>query len=144
MRELIRKVLREDINLNSTPSGGSELDSLYGDDKIRWIEEYREHIEKLIPKIIKYFEYKFGDMLENISVVEKDVTYYGGESPRSGTEIVLKFLFILHLAKYATCCDLVLLNLNQTIPRKMCLPLLQVGGWDDAKPITFLDMNISH
>ena len=93
MRELIRKVLREDINLNSTPSGGSELDSLYGDDKIRWIEEYREHIEKLIPKIIKYFEYKFGDMLENISVVEKDVTYYGGESPRSGTKIVLKFLF---------------------------------------------------
>jgi hypothetical protein len=67
MKELIRRVLRE----NLTPPS-DRVDKKYAfktkEQKIEEIEKNREYIKKILPKMIKFFELKFGDSLVDVSV----------------------------------------------------------------------------
>ena len=57
----------------------------------KFIEKYKKRIEKLLPRIVEFFEQKFGDYVDRIEVGEKR-THYGSEN-YSTEKLLLKFYF---------------------------------------------------
>lgn len=76
MRNLIKRILNEERNL---PQWYAEWVSLPREDRIKGIEDRKKKILKILPTMIKFFEEKYGDNLEEVLVHEKGV-HYGNES----------------------------------------------------------------
>ena len=89
VRNSIRKSLRE--GKSKTPEWVIKFNNFSREERIDFIEKYKKQIERLLPKIIIFFENKLGDKLIDIKVGEKE-TLYGNEM-YSGTKIVLEFHF---------------------------------------------------
>ena len=81
VENIIRKILKE---YSSAPEGSKE-------ERIIEIEKRKEHIDRILPLMIKLFEEKFGDDLVKIEVDDKKVQY--GNELYSTTIKNLKFFF---------------------------------------------------
>jgi len=88
MRDLIKKILREEIEV---PKWFREWEKLPREERIAGIEKRKKSILKLLPSIINFFELKFSDYLETIEVGGKRVHY--GHEDHSTETILLKFYF---------------------------------------------------
>ena len=87
MKDLIRDILRETVK----PQWVKDWDALSREERIEKLEKKKKHIKKLIPKIVEFFENKFGDNLIKIEVGEQKV-YIGNES-YSMTKPLISFFF---------------------------------------------------
>ena len=90
MKELIRRVLRENV----TPPS-DKVDKKYvfktKEQKIQDIEKNREYLKNILPKMIKYFKFKFGEKLVDVNV---EVQPYLFISPDYKSErFVVTFIF---------------------------------------------------
>jgi len=65
VENIIRKILKE---YSSAPEGSKE-------ERIIEIEKRKEHIDRILPLMIKLFEEKFGDDLVKIEVDDKKDNY---------------------------------------------------------------------
>ena len=80
MKELIRKILKENIVVSSdAPDWVEKFHKLPTEGRIEFIKEYKRHIESIIPRIVDFFESKFGDSLVKIEIKEKSA-HYGHEN----------------------------------------------------------------
>lgn len=80
MKELIRKVLKEALKVEpDTPDWVVKFHNLPTEGRIEFIKEYKSHIESIIPRIVDYFESKYGDLLVKIDIKEKP-SHYGHEN----------------------------------------------------------------
>ena len=76
---------------SNTPDWVEKFHNLPTEQRIEFIENKKKYIEKYIPRIIEFFEEKYGDYLNRVEVGEKGV-YYGSEN-YSTKEVLLKFFF---------------------------------------------------
>ena len=88
MRNIIRKILKE---MRDAPDWVEKFHNLPTEERIEFIEKKKKYIEKYIPRIIEFFERKYGDYIDRVEVEEKGV-YYGSEN-YSSKEVLLKFYF---------------------------------------------------
>lgn len=90
MKELIRKILREDIAFGPerTNDWEEKMNSLSTEERIEFIKDYKSRIEKLLPRIIDLFKSKFGDELVKIKIDEKTI-YYGSESFQTKRPVIM-------------------------------------------------------
>ena len=88
MRDLIKNIIRENV---VRPQWVKEWDALTKEERIEKLEKKKKQIQKLIPKIVEFFENKFGDNLIKIEVGEQKV-YMGNES-YSMTKPLISFFF---------------------------------------------------
>ena len=92
MKDLIRKILREGMQIgDDAPDWVKEFHTQSKEGRIEMIEKNKKHIEKLLPRIVHFFENKFGDDLVKLVVKEKPVHY--GNELYSTKKIVLEFRF---------------------------------------------------
>ena len=67
MRDIIRRVLMESIS--HKPDWVDKFNNFSRDERIEFIEKYKQQVQKLLPKIIAYFEAKYlGEGLRYIEV----------------------------------------------------------------------------
>jgi hypothetical protein len=96
MKDLIKKLLREGMQISDdAPDWVKEFHTLPREGRIALIQKNKKQIEKLLPKIVEFFENKFGDDLVQLKVVnEKGVRgrHYGNEN-YSTNAILLQFFF---------------------------------------------------
>ena len=96
MKELIRKILREGMQISDdAPDWVKEFHTLPREGRIALIKKNKKQIEKLLPRIVEFFEQKFGDDLVQLKVTNEEGTrgrYYGNES-YSTNAILLQFFF---------------------------------------------------
>jgi hypothetical protein len=79
MKDLIRKILHEAIQIGpDAPDWVEKFHDLPKEERIEFIKNYKERIERILPKIIEFFNVKFGDELVKIEVEEKG-SHYGNE-----------------------------------------------------------------
>ena len=88
MRNIIKKILKE---MREAPDWVEKFHNLPTEERIEFIEKKKKYIEKYIPRIIEFFERKYGDYIDRVEVEEKGV-YYGSEN-YSSKEVLLKFYF---------------------------------------------------
>jgi len=92
MKESIRKILRESIKISDdAPDWVKEFHTLSKEGRIEMIEKNKKHIQKLLPRIVDFFEKKFGDDLVKLIVKERGAHY--GNELYSTNKIVLQFRF---------------------------------------------------
>jgi hypothetical protein len=92
VKSLIRKILREGMQISDdAPDWVKEFHTLPREERIAMIEKNKKHIQKLLPKIVNFFESKFGDDLVKLIVKEKGVHY--GNELYSTNKILLQFRF---------------------------------------------------
>ena len=92
MKNLIRKVLRESMQISDdAPDWVKEFHTLSREGRIDLIEKNKNHIQKLLPRIVDFFKKKFGDDLVKLIVKERGVHY--GNELYSTNKIVLQFRF---------------------------------------------------
>ena len=92
MKELIRKILREGMQISDdAPDWVKEFHTLPREGRIALIKKNKKQIERLLPRIVEFFEQKFGDYIDRIEVGEKGV-HYGSEN-YSTEKLLLKFYF---------------------------------------------------
>jgi hypothetical protein len=96
MKDLIKKILREGMQISDdAPDWVREFHTLPREGRIAIIQKNKRQIEKLLPRIIEFFEYKFGDNLVQIKVTNEEDTkrrYYGSESYTTNA-VLLQFFF---------------------------------------------------
>lgn len=73
------------------PDWVEKFHNLPTEGRIEFIEKYKKRIEKLLPRIVEFFEQKFGDYVDRIEVGEKRI-HYGSEN-YSTVKFLLKFYF---------------------------------------------------
>ena len=76
---------------DDAPDWVKEFHTLSREGRITQIEKNKKHIVRLLPKIVNFFESKFGDDLVKLMVKEKSA-HYGNEN-YSTNKILLDFLF---------------------------------------------------
>ena len=76
---------------SNAPDWVKSFHKLPREERIAEIEKKKKYIEKITPKIIKFFEVKYGNSLDRIDVGEHK-TYYGSEG-HSMNEVQYKFYF---------------------------------------------------
>ena len=92
MKSLIRKILRESYQIaDNAPDWVKEFHTLNRERRIEEIEKRKKRIEKLLPRIIQFFENKFGDSLVKLGVGERSAHY--GNELHSSNKILLSFYF---------------------------------------------------
>jgi hypothetical protein len=92
VKEVIRKILRESMHISSdAPDWVKEFHTLPREGRIAMIEKNKSHVEKLLPRIVDFFEKKFGDDLVKLIVKEKGAHY--GNELYSTNKILLQFRF---------------------------------------------------
>ena len=80
MKDLIRKILHESIQIShETPDWVEKFGDLSDEERIQFIKDYKKHVERILPTIVKYFKYKLGDELVKIEIGEHGV-HYGNEN----------------------------------------------------------------
>jgi hypothetical protein len=96
MKGLIRKILREGMQIsNDAPDWVKEFHTLPREGRIAQIQKNKKRIEKLLPKIVEFFESKLGDDLVQIKISNEEGVrgrYYGNES-YSTNAVLLQFFF---------------------------------------------------
>jgi len=96
MKQLIKKILREEIQISDdAPDWVKEFHTLPKEGRIEMIKKNKRQIEKLLPRIIEFFEQKFGDNLVQLKVTNEEGTrgrYYGNESYTTNA-VLLQFFF---------------------------------------------------
>ena len=96
MKDLIKKILREGMQISDdAPDWVKEFHTLPREGRIDLIKKNKKQIEKLLPRIVEFFEQKFGDDLVQLKVTNEEGTrgrYYGNES-YSTNAILLQFFF---------------------------------------------------
>ncbi len=101
MRELIRKILREENHISDyAPDWVKVFHTSSREERIAQIETNRKHILRLLPKIVNFFESKLGDDLEKIEIINDEEVRrrtYGNEM--YSTNAVLIQFFFTHKAK---------------------------------------------
>jgi len=90
IRDIIRKVLRENIE-PSTEWVTKKYAFKTKEEKKQDIEKNREYLKKILPKIIKYFKYKFGDELVDVSVRVEPYLFLSADY--KSERFVVTFLF---------------------------------------------------
>ena len=101
MRKLIRKILREGVTqgISIKPEWLSKFNySFSKEEKIEFIDKYRSQVEKLLPKIISFFENKYGNVLKDIEVGEgrfsmEELKHVIEDVDYNGKKITLTFKF---------------------------------------------------
>jgi len=69
VKEVIRKILREGMQISDdAPEWVKEFHTLPREGRIAMIEKNKSHVEKLLPRIVHFFENKFGDDLVKLIV----------------------------------------------------------------------------
>ena len=96
MKELIRKILREGMQISDdAPDWVKEFHTLPREGRIALIKKNKKQIEKLLPRIVEFFEQKLGDDLEQLLVTNEEGIrgrHYGNEN-YSTNVILLQFFF---------------------------------------------------
>jgi hypothetical protein len=96
MKDLIKKILRENMQISDdAPDWVKEFHTLPREGRIAQIEKNKKHIVKLLPKIVNFFESKFGDNLVQLKITNEEGVrgrHYGNEN-YSTNAIVLQFFF---------------------------------------------------
>jgi hypothetical protein len=87
IRDIIRKVLSETV----TPPSDKKYAFKTKEEKKQDIEKNREYLKKILPKIIKYFKYKFGDVLVDVNVRVEPYLFLNADY--SSERFVVTFLF---------------------------------------------------
>lgn len=72
MRNLIRKILRENF---SDPEWVDRFNKMNREERIEFIESKKAYIEKILPKIEKFFKLKYKENLDNIQIIKRKVKY---------------------------------------------------------------------
>jgi hypothetical protein len=92
MRDLIKKILKESTHISKdAPHWVHVFHGASREDRIAQIEKNKKDIRKVLPRIIEFFEEKFGDDLVKIVVKERGA-HYGNEN-YSTNKIMLDFRF---------------------------------------------------
>jgi hypothetical protein len=92
MRDLIKKILREDMDISpDVPHGDKTFNELPREDRVSQIEKNKKDIERILPRVVEFFKEKFGDDLFKLKVEEKGVRY--GNENYSTKKIILEFYF---------------------------------------------------
>ena len=90
------KLLREGMQISDdAPDWVKEFHTLPREGRIALIKKNKKQIEKLLPRIVEFFEQKLGDDLVQLKVTNEEGTrgrYYGNES-YSTNAILLQFFF---------------------------------------------------
>ena len=96
MKDLIKKILREGMQISDdAPDWVKEFHMLPREGRIDLIKKNKKQIEKLLPRIVEFFEQKFGDDLVQLKVTNEEGTrgrHYGNEN-YSTNAILLQFFF---------------------------------------------------
>jgi len=96
MKDLIKKILRENMQISDdAPDWVKEFYTLPREGRIAQIEKNKKHIVKLLPKIVNFFESKFGDNLVQLKITNEEGVrgrHYGNEN-YSTNAILLQFFF---------------------------------------------------
>ena len=96
MKDLIKKILRENMQISDdAPDWVKEFHTLPREGRIAQIEKNKKHIIKLLPKIVNFFESKFGDNLVQLKITNEEGVrgrHYGNEN-YSTNAILLQFFF---------------------------------------------------
>jgi hypothetical protein len=96
MKDLIKKILREGMQISDdAPDWVKEFHTLPREGRIDLIKKNKKQIERLLPRIVEFFEQKLGDNLVQLKVTNEEGTrgrYYGNES-YSTNAILLQFFF---------------------------------------------------
>ena len=96
MKDLIKKILREGMQISDdAPDWVKEFHTLPREGRIDLIKKNKKQIEKLLPRIIEFFEQKFGDDLVQLKVTNEEGTrgrHYGNEN-YSTNVVLLQFFF---------------------------------------------------
>lgn len=96
MKDLIKKILREGMQISDdAPDWVKEFHTLPREGRIDLIKKNKKQIERLLPRIVEFFEQKLGDDLVQLKVTNEEGTrgrYYGNES-YSTNAILLQFFF---------------------------------------------------
>ena len=96
MKDIIRKLLREGMQISDdAPDWVKEFHTLPREGRIALIKKNKKQIEKLLPRIVEFFEQKLGDDLEQLLVTNEEGIrgrHYGNEN-YSTNVILLQFFF---------------------------------------------------
>ena len=96
MKDLIKKILRENMQISDdAPDWVKEFYTLPREGRIAQIEKNKKDIIKLLPKIVIFFESKFGDNLVQLKITNEEGVrgrHYGNEN-YSTNAILLQFFF---------------------------------------------------
>lgn len=96
MKDLIKKILREGMQISDdAPDWVKEFHTLPREGRIDLIKKNKKQIEKLLPRIVEFFEQKFGDDLVQLKVTNEEGTrgrHYGNEN-YSTNVVLLQFFF---------------------------------------------------
>jgi hypothetical protein len=96
MKELIRKILREGMQISDdAPDWVKEFHTLPREGRIALIKKNKKQIERLLPRIVEFFEQKLGDNLVQLLVTNEEGIrgrHYGNEN-YSTNVILLQFFF---------------------------------------------------
>jgi hypothetical protein len=110
MREKIKEILREQI-----------LEPGTREEQADQIKKRRDHILKILPKIVSFFEDRYSDILYSLEVKEKEVHYGNHKLSLTIPQLILKF--------NSTACDT---NLSEYTLRK--------NIWDDLSSFFNIDL----
>lgn len=94
MKQLIRKTLMEIINeapAKKRPEWLKNFDELTRDERIDVIKDNKKRIERILPKVVEFFQVKFKGSLRKIDIVQTSTTY--GHEHFSIIHPVIKFYF---------------------------------------------------
>jgi hypothetical protein len=96
VKEVIRKILRESMHISSdAPDWVKEFHTLPREGRIEIIEKNKKRIEKLLPRIVEFFESKLGDDLVQLKIANEEGVrgrYYGNENYKTNA-VLLQFFF---------------------------------------------------
>lgn len=96
MKDLIKKILREGMQISDdAPDWVKEFHTLPREGRIDLIKKNKKQIERLLPRIVEFFEQKLGEDLVQLKVTNEEGIrgrYYGNES-YSTNAILLQFFF---------------------------------------------------
>ena len=96
MKDLIKKILREGMQISdNAPDWVKEFHTLPREGRIEIIKKNKRQIEKLLPKIVKFFESKLGDDLVELKISNEEGVrgrHYGHENYTTNS-VLLQFFF---------------------------------------------------
>jgi hypothetical protein len=73
VKEVIRKILRESMHISSdAPDWVKEFHTLPREGRIAQIQKNKKRIEKLLPRIVEFFESKLGDDLVQLKISNEE------------------------------------------------------------------------
>lgn len=96
VKKLVCKTLSEGISVN--PEWVDKFNNFSRDEKIEFINKYKEQVEKRLQKIIIFFESKYGNVLEDIKVGQRgfsmeELRHIFEDLNYKGKKITLTFKF---------------------------------------------------